>query len=88
MTPEVPGREGLEDRPIKGLEVPAFHEVVGQGACLVRGPGLEGADEAVLVDQPVLEREQSKQKVTRRVVGRLHAQFTGPRKADQGRPYP
>jgi hypothetical protein len=36
--------------------------VVGQAPGLVAGPGLEGGDELDLVDQAVLEREQSEEK--------------------------
>jgi hypothetical protein len=43
-----------------GVEVAAADEVVGQGAGLVERPGLEGGHELPLVDQPVLQREQSK----------------------------
>ena len=46
-----------------GVEVAAGDEVVGQRPGLVAGPGLEGGDELVLVDQAVLQGEQAEEQV-------------------------
>ncbi len=46
-----------------GVEVTPGDELVGQAPGLVAGPGLEGGDELDLVDQAVLEREQSEQEM-------------------------
>src|SRR2546425_375886 len=54
------GVQGDEDGP----EAAAGGEVVGQGMALVAGPGLEGGDELDLIDQAVLQREQSEEEVT------------------------
>ena len=46
-----------------GVEVAATDEVVGEGAGLVERPCLEGGHELAMVNQPVLQREQSEEKV-------------------------
>jgi hypothetical protein len=60
---EVACHEGLDSRSVVGIEVATTDEVVGQGAGLVQGPGLEGGHELTLVDQAVLEGEQSEEQV-------------------------
>ena len=60
---EVPCHQGLDGGPVVGVEVAAGDEVVGQGAGLVEGPGLEGGDELALVDQAVLQRQQAEEQV-------------------------
>jgi hypothetical protein len=60
---EVAGDEGFDGRAVVGLEVAATDEVVGQGAGLVAGPGLEGGHELPLVDEADLEGEQSEEEV-------------------------
>ena len=39
---------------------------------LVAGPGAEGEDQCILVDQPVLEGEQAEEQVAVRVVAGIH----------------
>ena len=60
---EVAYHEGLDGRAVVGIEVAATGEVVGQGAGLVQGPGLEGGHELDLVDQAVLQGEQAEEQV-------------------------
>src|SRR5262249_31490638 len=54
---------GLDAGALVVVEVTAGGEVLGQGAGLIAGPGLEGGDELALVDQAVLEGEQSEEQV-------------------------
>jgi hypothetical protein len=61
---DVASHEGLDSGSIVGIEVAANDEVVGQGAGLVERPGLEGGHELDLVNQPVLEREESEEQIT------------------------
>ena len=60
---DVQGGQGLDGRPLGGIEVPQGDEVVGQGPRLVAGPGVERGDELLLVDQPGLEGQQAEEKV-------------------------
>ena len=60
---EVAGHQRLDGGPVLRVEVAAGEEVLGQRACPVAGPGLEGGDEGALVDQSVLKREQSEQEM-------------------------
>ena len=60
---EVQGDQGLDAGALRGVEVAAGDEVVGQGPGLVAGPGLEGGDELGLVDQAVLQGEQAEEEV-------------------------
>ena len=53
----------LQQRPLGGGEVAAGFQVVGQAPGLVERPGLEGGHELALVDEPVLEREQSEEEM-------------------------
>ena len=50
-------------------DVWAADEVIGQGASLVKGPGLEGGHELALVNQPVLQRQQAEEQVAVRGEG-------------------
>ena len=70
-----------------GVQVAAGDEVVGQGAGLVAGPGLEGGDELGLVDQAVLQREQAEEEVAVGVGGHGEAPGHGvvPRTTGHGR---
>ena len=60
---DVACHQGLDGGAVVGIEVAASDQVVGQGAGLVEGPGLEGGDELDLVDQPVLQCKQAEQQV-------------------------
>ena len=60
---DVASHQGIDGGSVVGIEVAATDEVVGEGAGLVERPGLEGGHELDLVDQPVLECEQSEQQV-------------------------
>ena len=51
---DVACHQGIHSGSIVGIKVAASDEVVGQGAGLVEGPGLEGGYELALVNQPVL----------------------------------
>ena len=49
---QVQGDQASTPAALVGVEVAAGDEVLGQRPRLVAGPGLEGGDELVLVDQP------------------------------------
>jgi len=53
----------LDAGALRGVEVPARGEIVGQRPAAVAGPGPEGGDELVLVDQAILQGEQSEEQV-------------------------
>jgi hypothetical protein len=59
MLLDVQGRQRLDRGPLGGVEVAQGDEVIGQRPALVAGPGPEGVDELVLVDQGVLQGEDS-----------------------------
>ena len=52
--------QGIDRGSVVGIEVSATDEVVGQGAGLVAGPGAEGGNELVLIDQAILEASRPK----------------------------
>ena len=56
---DVHGRQGLDGGPLGGIEVPLRDEMVGEGARLVAGPGVERGDELRRLDQPGLQGEQA-----------------------------
>jgi hypothetical protein len=60
---DVEVRHSLDDGPLRTGQMTEGDEMFGKGADLVEGPGLEGGHELGLVDQPVLQGEQSEQKV-------------------------
>jgi hypothetical protein len=60
---QVQGDHRLNAGTLVGVEVAAGGEVLGQGAGLVAGPGLEGGDELALVDQADLQRQQAEEEV-------------------------
>jgi hypothetical protein len=74
---EIASHQGRDGESIVGIEVAAADEVVGQGAGLVERPGLEGGHELDLVDQPILEGEQSEEQVA--VGVRLRHEIGSPR---------
>ena len=53
----------LDRGPSIGVQVAAVDQVFGHRAALVATPGPEGGDELGLIDQAVLEREQSEEEV-------------------------
>ncbi len=63
VLPQVQADHGLDAESLVVVEVAAPDEVVGQGASPVAGPGLEGGDELPLVDEAVLECEQTEEQV-------------------------
>ena len=65
----------LQQRPLGGGQVAAGFQVVGQAPGLVERPGLEGGHELALVDEPVLEREQSEEEMA--VGGGGHGEAPG-----------
>ena len=56
-------RAGLDGRAIVAVQIAAGYQMVGQSRGLVAGPSLKGGDEGTLVDQAVLQREQSEEEV-------------------------
>ena len=60
---EVDLGQRLQQRPLGGGQVAAGFQVVGQAPGLVERPGLEGGHELALVDDPVLEGEQSEEEM-------------------------
>ena len=60
---QVPLDQSLDSRAILCIETAALDKLVGQQPALGTGPGLEARDELALVDQAVLQSEQSKQQV-------------------------
>ena len=60
---QVPGHQRLDDGPVVGVEMAHGDEVLGQRPALVERPGLEGPDEPGLVDQAVLQGEQSEEEI-------------------------
>ncbi len=60
---DMPLDKGLDGGSVLGVEVAAGGEVVRHGARLIASPGAEGGDESVLIDQTVLEREESEKEV-------------------------
>ena len=61
---EVQADHSLDPDALVGVEVAAGGEVLGQRPGLVAGPGLEGGDELALVDQAVLQGQQTKEQIT------------------------
>ena len=53
----------LQQRPLGTGQVAASFQVVGQALGLVERPGLEGGDKLALVDQAVLQGEQSEKEM-------------------------
>jgi hypothetical protein len=69
---DVQVRHRRDDGPLGVVEMTEGDEMVGQGAGLVEGPGLEGGHELDLVDQAILEGEQSEEQIARGVDPRRH----------------
>ncbi len=57
--PDMEIGDGLDDRPALCIELPEHDQVVGQRTGSVARPGCECREERPLVDQAVLERQQS-----------------------------
>ncbi len=60
---EVAGDEGLDGGAVVGVEVAAGDQVLGQRPPLLERPGLKGRDELRLVDQAVLQGEQTEEEI-------------------------
>jgi len=69
---EVGSSQALQEWSLRRVKVAQDDEVLGQGPGLVAGPSVERCDQLRLVDQAVLEREQSEEKVARWVRSRWH----------------
>ena len=63
MALQVERRQRLDGRALVGGQVAAGFQVVGQARGLVERPGLEGGHELDLVDQAVLQGEQSEKEM-------------------------
>ena len=63
MLLEVPGDEDFDGTAIVGIKHAAIDQVPRDRPSLVATPDPEGVDELILVDQPILQRQQSKKKV-------------------------
>ncbi len=75
----------FQQRPLGGGEVASGFQVVGQAPGLLERPGLEGGHKLALVDDPVLQREQSEEEMA---IGGDHGEAPGqrvvPGKPDHG----
>jgi hypothetical protein len=60
---EVVCHQDIDNGPVVGIEVTATDKVVGEGAQLVERPRLERACELALVNEPVLQRQQTEEQV-------------------------
>ena len=69
--------EGLDQGPLGRGQLPALLEVVGQTPGFIQRPGLEGEHELGLVDDAVLERQQSEQELSIRGDGCHEAGLPG-----------
>ena len=58
---QVPGHQRLDDGPVVGVEMAHGDQVLGQGPALVERPGLEGSDWPCLVNQAILQSEQTEE---------------------------
>ena len=64
VLPQMQGDHRLDPGPLLGVEVAQRDEMLAQGAGLVARPGLDGGNEPRLVDQPVLQRQESEEEIT------------------------
>ena len=55
--------QGLNGHAIVRVQVSPFLEVIGQGSRLVTGPGVERGNKLSLLDQTVLQGEQTKKEI-------------------------
>ena len=60
---QVPGHQRLDDSPVVGVEIAHGDEVLGQRPALFERPGLEGPDEPGLVNQAILQSEQTEEEI-------------------------
>ncbi len=60
---EVPRRQGLDGGAVIVVEVTAYGQMVGQTQRPFERPGPERGQKLILVDDPILEREQSKEEM-------------------------
>jgi hypothetical protein len=60
MLLDVKSDQGLDRAALVGIEVAALAEMFGQRPVLEASPRLDGGDELVLIDQTILQRNQSK----------------------------
>ena len=59
--------DGFYHGATRGIDMAEFDKVVGQWAALVPSPGRESRKESALVDQPVLQGQQTEEQIARRV---------------------
>ena len=71
-------RQGLDDRPLRGAELTQRDNVVGKGSGFVARPGLERVVELRLLDQAIVQREQSEEKMA--IGGVEHGLASAPRR--------
>jgi len=69
---DVCSSQALQERPMRRVKVAERDKVFGQWPGLVAGPSVERGDQLRLVNQAVLEREQSEEQVARWVGSRWH----------------
>ena len=60
---DVKADHGLDHASLAGIEVAAIAEMFGQRLAFGASPGFKGGDELVLVDQTVLQGNQSEEKL-------------------------
>ena len=60
---QVPGHQRLDGGPVVGVKMAHGDEVLGQRPALLERPGLEGPDEPGLVDQAILQGEQTEEEI-------------------------
>ena len=63
MLLQVPGHQRFNDGPVVGVEMAHGDEVLDERPALVERPGLEGPDEPGLVDQAILQGEQTDEEI-------------------------
>ncbi len=59
MLLEVPRDQRLNRASIVGVQIAPGHKMLGQWPLFLESPGLKGRDELRLVDQPILQSEQT-----------------------------
>ncbi len=77
-------RHAGEERAALGVDRALFDEDLGEGLALVPGPGSEGGEELLLVDQADLQPEQPEEQVARRLITSSHGRRS-PRVTRRGR---
>ena len=63
MLLEVPRDQRLDRASIVGVQIAPGHKMLGQRPLFLERPGLKGRDELRLVDQPILQSEQTEEEI-------------------------